>query len=116
MSVPLVVGPAPSGAPAAPPSSQFDASFDASLDAPQQDVAVGPEGEEVAVAILTEGGAFAFSTGSYAHYAFGNPAWKLQFGSYRVVVRVRGSDVNCTRHYRLDYNGDSFTEFRLKPA
>ena len=112
MSVPFVVGAAPSGAPAAPPSPQFDAS----LDSPRQDVAVGPEGGEVAVAILTESEAFAFSTESYAHYAFGNPAWKLQFGSYRVVVRVHGSGVNCARNYRLDYNSDGFTDFRLKPA
>ncbi len=108
------MGPAPSGAPA--PSTEFDALFDPSLDPRQQDVAVGPEGEEVAVAILTARGAYAFSTDSYGHYAFGNPDWKLKFGTYRIVVRVRGSSVKRERAFRLDYNSANFSDFKLQPA
>jgi hypothetical protein len=113
-SMPFSQGPAPSGAPA--PPTQFDPVFDPSLDSPQQDVAVSPEGEEVAVAILTQAGAYAFSTDSYGHYAFGNPAWKLEFGTYRIVVRVRGSGVKCERAFRLDYNSNNFSEFKLLSA
>jgi hypothetical protein len=98
------------------PTTNFDAFFDPSLDPPQQDVAVSPEGEEVAVAILTARGAYAFSTDSYGHFAFRNPAWKLPFGSYRISVRVHGSSVNCHRDFRLDYNSDNFSDFKLQPV
>ena len=114
VGVPMSMGPAPSGAPA--PRTTFDAYFDASLDSRQQDVTVGPEGEEVAVAILTTTGAYAFSTDSYAHYGFRHPGWWLPFGSYRIVVRVHGSSVNCQAEFRLDYNSGNFSDFRLKAA
>jgi hypothetical protein len=114
----VTVGPPASGAPAPDPPSTFAGFFDASLDPRQQNVAVSPDGEEVAVAILTTArGAFAFSTDSYDHSDYGNPNWTLKTGSsYRIVVHVHGSSVSRKEAFRLDYNSRNFSDFTLKPA
>ena len=70
------------------------------------DVAVSPDGEEVAVAILRDGEAFAFSTESYDYDRWGNPAWRLEHGTYRIVVRVRGSGILEERQFKLEYLND----------
>lgn len=88
--------------------------YDPALDPLQQDVAVGDSGEEIAVAILRDGQAFAFSSESYAYDAFGNPNWALGHGTYRVVVRVRGSSVNCERAFKLEYLSNDFSRFQLQ--
>jgi hypothetical protein len=94
--------------------SGFSATFDRTLDPPQQDVGVSQDGEEVAVAILRTGEAFAFSTESYNHNAWGNPDWRLDRGTYRVVVRVRGSGVEQEQAFKLEYLNDNFADFRLQ--
>jgi hypothetical protein len=77
-------------------------------------VGVSEEGEEVAVAILREGQAFAFSTESYEYYEFGKPEWKLSRGTYRISICVRGSSVQQQREFKLEYLDDNFANFRLK--
>ena len=73
----------------------FDAEYDPTLDPRHHDVPVSEDGEEVAVAILLRRGeAFAFSTESYDHPDFANPDWKLDHGTYRIVVRVHRSEVS----------------------
>jgi len=95
----------------------FSAVYDRTLDPPQHDVPVSQDGEEVAVAILRAGEAFAFSTESYDHNAWGNPAWRLQRGStYCIVVGVRGSNVEHKEAFRLEYLTDDFSKFRLLSA
>jgi hypothetical protein len=115
---PFIPGPPPSGGTASTMNVEvqpgFSRLYDSTLDPRQQDVTVGPLREEVAVAILKAGEAFAFSTESYDHNAWGNPAWGLDHGTYRVVVRVRGSSVEQTRAFKLEYLDDNFANFRLQ--
>ena len=96
-----------------PPSSVYDPTFDPR----QQDVAVSwdGKGEEVAVAILTQSGAFAFSTASYEHFRFSNPDWQLSQGTYRISVHVRGSNVDLKQDFKLEYLDKVFANFRLQP-
>jgi hypothetical protein len=94
----------------------FSAVYDRTLDPRQHDVAVSKDGEEVAVAILRAGEAFAFSTESYDYNAWGNPAWRLDHGTYRIVVRVRGSGLLHEQAFKLEYLSDDFTKFRLQSA
>lgn len=83
--------------------------------APEQlDVAVSPDGEEVAVAILRDDEAFAFSTESYKYPSWGNPAWRLEHGTYRIVVRVRGSGILEERPFKLEYLDNDVSKFRLE--
>jgi hypothetical protein len=79
-----------------------------------EEVAVG--GEEVAVAILIPREAHAFSTESYDYPAWGEPEWKLKHDTYRVVVRVRGSSVQCEQAFKLEYLDNDFAKFRLQEA
>lgn len=88
--------------------------YDPTLDPREQDIAVSSSGEEVRVAILREGKAFAFSTESYACDAFGNPNWALDHGTYRVEVNVRGSGISCKRSFKLEYFSEDFSRFRLQ--
>lgn len=96
----------------------FSPVYDRTLDPRQHDVPVSRAGEEVAVAILRAGEAFAFSTESYDYNAWGNPAWKLCYpGTYRIVVRVRGSSVEHEQAFKLEYlSNDDFAKFRLQRA
>lgn len=94
--------------------SGFSDTFDRTLDPPQHDVGVSRDGEEVAVAILRASEAFAFSTESYNHNAWGNPAWRLHHGTYRIVVRVRGSSVEKEQAFKLEYLDEDFAKFRLQ--
>ena len=107
-----------SGVPAGNPATQGAARviYDPSLDSQDQDVAVSVEGEEVAVAILRyDGEAYAFSNGSYAHELFGNPAWLLPRGTYRIDVRVQGSNTGeYLRSFKLEFLSSNFADFKLQ--
>lgn len=113
-AVPSVSAPvASTGAGFAEP--KFTVVYDPTLDPGQRDVAVSQAGEEVAVAILRDGEAFAFSTESYNHPSWGNPAWRLTRGStYRIVVCVRGSSIQEERKFRLEYLSHDISQFRLQ--
>lgn len=90
-------------------------SYDPTLDPPQQDVGVSQDGEEVAVAILREGEAFAFSTESYTYPEFGKPEWQLtRPTTYYVIVRVRGYNVDQQQAFELPYLDGNFANFRLR--
>jgi hypothetical protein len=95
-------------------SQTFSAVYDPSLDPREHDVPVSHAGEEVAVAIMMPRGAFAFSTASYGFHSFANPSWGLDRGTYRVLVRVRGSSLECERAFKLEYLTDDFAKFRLQ--
>ena len=88
--------------------------YDPEKDPGQLDVAVSPDGEEVAVAILRDGEAFAFSTESYNYPSWGNPRWRLEHGTYRIVVRVRGSGIQEERHFKLEYLSNDVSKFQLE--
>jgi hypothetical protein len=93
---------------------EFTPVYDPTLDLRQHDVGVSREGKEVAVAILRNGEAFAFSTKSYDYVEFGNPDWRLAHGTYKVTVRVRGASVGRKRDFKLEYLSDNFADFRLQ--
>lgn len=86
----------------------------------QEDIASGSDRGQVSVAILTaKGEAFAFANGSYAYGPLlGNPAWKLPMGTYRIVVRVRASNVNREHRFafRLEYLSNDFAKFHLQAS
>jgi hypothetical protein len=121
----LPFDPAPGGAAALPliprssgttrARSEYTVVYDPARDPGSRDVAVSSEGEEIAVAIFRDNEAFAFSTESYRHPSWGNPAWRLNLGStYRIVVRVRGSGVQQERAFKLAYLTNNPSEFRLQ--
>jgi len=78
-----------------------------------RDIPASRAGEEVAVAVLSGGEAFAFSSESYVHDAFGYPAWRLDRGTYRVDIHVYGSGVDHKQSFKLEYISNDFAEFRL---
>jgi hypothetical protein len=94
---------------------RFARVYDATLSPREHDVAAGHAGEEVAVAILLPDAAYAFSTASYARPAWEVPEWKLDHGTYRVLVRVRGSSVERERAFKLEYLDNDFAKFALQP-
>jgi hypothetical protein len=78
------------------------------------DVAAGPKGEEIAVAVLkADGHAYGWGAESQAFPDFGNPAWKLDHGVYEVTVRVRGSGVEAERTFILTFTSGDFEKFSL---
>jgi len=79
-----------------------------------RDIPASSTGEEVAVAALGGGAAFAYSSETYGYNAFGHPAWRLDRGTYRIAVQVRGSSVDYRQFFKLEYLSDDFTRFRLE--
>jgi hypothetical protein len=79
-----------------------------------RDIPVSRAGEEVAVSVLSGGEAFAFSSESYVHDAFGNPAWRLDRGTYRIVIHVHGSGIDYKQAFKLEYLSNDFAQFRLE--
>jgi hypothetical protein len=81
---PFIPGPPVTGGTASTmsyrPDPGFSLVYDPTLDPRQHDVAVSQAGEEVAVAILRAGEAFAFSTESYDHNA-----WVTQHGVWNAA-------------------------------
>lgn len=96
-------------------TEEFAPSLDPST---QEDIAAGSDRGQVSVAILTaKGEAFAFANESYAHGPLlSNPAWGLPMGTYRIVVRVRASNINHDYHraFRLEYLSNDFARFQLR--
>ena len=76
-----------------------------------RDIPVSRAGVEVAVAVLQEGEAAAVSSESDM---FGNPAYRLARGTYRVAVHVHGSSVDYEQAFKLEYLSDDFGQFRLQ--
>ena len=66
------------------------------------------------MAVLSAEEAFAFSSESYAHNKFGNLAWRLGRGTYRIAVHVHGSSVDHEQVFKLEYLSDDFAQFRLQ--
>jgi hypothetical protein len=64
---------------------------------------------------MRAGAAFAFTDSSYGHPAWGQPDLKLERGTYRIIVRVRGSSVEASRAFKLEYLSDDFAAFHLQP-
>ena len=93
---------------------EYSIVYNPERDPGQLDVAVSPDGEEVAVAILRDGEAFAFSTESYNYPSWGNPGWRLEHGTYRIVVRVRGSGIEVERPFKLEYLSNDVSKFQLE--
>jgi hypothetical protein len=80
------------------------------------DLAAGPKGEEIAVAVLKAGGrAFAWGAESQAYPEWANPEWELDYGTYDVTIRVQGSGVEVAGTFALRFRSDAFSEFRLAP-
>jgi hypothetical protein len=89
--------------------------YDPTLDPGKLDISVSPDGEEVAVAILRDREAYAFTTASYNYPSWGNPEWKLELQkTYRIVVRVRGSGIQQERAFKLSYLDNDPSKFRLQ--
>jgi hypothetical protein len=89
--------------------------YDPTRDPGQLDITVNNEGEQIAVAILRESKAFAFSSESYKYQGWEDPAWRLDLGStYRVIVRIRGSGVQIEREFKLEYLTNNPSEFHLQ--
>jgi hypothetical protein len=93
---------------------EYSIVYNPERDPGQLDVAVSPDGEEVAVAILRDDQAFAFSTESYNYPSWGNPSWRLEHGTYRIVVRIRGSGIEEEQHFKLEYLSNDVSKFQLE--
>jgi len=48
------------------------------------------------------------------HDAFGNPAWRLDRGTYRIVIHVHGSGIDYKQAFKLEYLSNDFAQFRLE--
>jgi hypothetical protein len=99
--------------------AQTGTQYDPSLISAQQDISVGSDRGRVSVAVLRDGEAFAFSNESYMHMTdhLGKPDWKLNMGStYRVEIRVTGSNVDHTSVFKLEYLSANFSSFQLQPV
>jgi hypothetical protein len=93
--------------------------YDPALDTAEHEVAVGSDRGHFSVAILRDGQAFAFANESYAHLPdhLGQPEWQLaQNQTYRVEVRVKGSNVDHRQVFKLEFYSDDFAHFRLQPV
>jgi hypothetical protein len=89
--------------------------YDPTLDPGKIDVSVSSDGDEVAVAILRDSKAFAFTTESYKYPKWGNPDWQLELRkTYRVVVRVSGSGIRKEQAFKLAYLTNDVSQFRLQ--
>jgi hypothetical protein len=115
-SVPTAVPPVPalSASSSWTVITQFELVYDPTLDPPDNDVRASVGGEEMAVAVLTQHGAFAWGTESYTYDEWAKPEWKLDHGTYRVVIRVEGSSVSKTTAFKLEYLDEDFAKFRLQ--
>ena len=114
-----VIGPPVSGGPSSGPAGSsvqpgYSIVYDPGRDSGRLDVAVSPDGEEVAVAILRDGEAFVFSTESYNYPSWDNPGWRLEHGTYRIVVRVRGSGIQAEAQFKLEYLDNDVSKFQLE--
>lgn len=76
------------------------------------DLPAGGRWEEVAVAVLREGEAFAWGAESYLH-GWRHPDWGLDRGEYEVTVIVEHPAGRAAEAFRLRYLSNSFVEFRL---
>jgi hypothetical protein len=95
-----------------PPYKVF---YDPTLSPSQLDVPVGPDGEEIAVAILIDRKAYAFTTESYNYPGWANPEWLLELKkTYRIVVRISGSSTQKERAFKLEYLTNDVSKFRLE--
>lgn len=79
-----------------------------------RDIPVSHAGVAVAVAVLKVGEAAAVSFEGHVHDAFGNPAFHLDRGTYRVAIHVHGSSVDHQQVFKLEYLSDDFGQFRLQ--
>lgn len=112
-AVPPVSAGVPSARAGSSTQPEYSIVYDPERDPGQLDIAVSADGEEVAVAILRDGEAFAFSTESYNYPSWGNPGWLLSHGTYRIVVRVRGSGIQVEGQFKLEYLSNDVSKFRL---
>jgi hypothetical protein len=92
--------------------------YDPSRVSRQENIAVGNDRAQISVALLTnKGHAFAFGDESYAHLPmFDKPDWKLPEGAYRIVIRVRASNLPKVHEqaFKLEYHGPDFSKFQLQ--
>jgi hypothetical protein len=92
--------------------------YDPSLDSPQQDISVGSDRGQISAAILKNNNAFAFANESYGTPPANHlckPEWKLTKGeTYRVEIRVKGSNADYAKPFKLEYLSNDFAEFRLQ--
>lgn len=79
------------------------------------DLVAGGRWEEVAVAVLRDGEAYAWGAESYGFPNWRNPEWKLERGEYDVTVSAAASGKTWTRRFRLSYLSNRMNEFRLSP-
>jgi hypothetical protein len=100
----------------APGTGGFAPAFDPSLIRHEQDVAVSKDGEEVPIAVLRAGDAYAWTSSSYGYPIWADPNLHLPHGTYRVDVRVQGSNVDHSQSFKLEYLNTDFTKFRLQPV
>jgi hypothetical protein len=96
---------------------QTAAQFEPSRVTFQQDISVGSDRGRISVAVLRDGEAFAFANESYMYLDdhFGKPDWKLTQGTtYRVDVRVKGSNAAWVQAFKLEYLNNNFADFKLQ--
>lgn len=92
---------------------QFD--FDPNVAPPHRDLGITTpdKGVEVAVAVLTDVGAYAWGTESYL-YNLRKPEWELQHDTYRVEVTANALNATeVTVPFKLEYLDEDFATFRL---
>jgi hypothetical protein len=77
------------------------------------DLPAGGRWEEVAVAFLRDGEAYAWGAESQLYPEWKNPAWRLDRGVYRVTVRVEAGGVEASKRLKLDNLAADFVRFQL---
>ncbi len=81
----------------------------------QEDLPVGSDRGGISVAILRDEQAFAFTDESYRYGDLCNPNWQLTMNTtYRVEVRVQGSNADHKQAFKLEFYGTDFGKFRLQ--
>lgn len=98
-------------------SIETRAQFDPNLVSLQENLSVGSDRGRVSVAVLRDGEAFAFSDESYRYVEqhFGKSDWQLDRDeTYRVSIRIKGSNAEVQRDFKLEFYSDDFTKFELQ--
>jgi hypothetical protein len=89
--------------------------YDANAVRKQQDIPVGSDSGGISVAILRDNKAYVFNDESYNYRNLCNPAWELKMNTtYRIEVRVKGSNVNHMQAFKLEYFSNDFAKFQLQ--
>jgi hypothetical protein len=71
--------------------------------------------EEVALVVFRDGAAYAFNSWSYAHPKWRKPDWKLEPGTYEVVVRASATGDETSAIFTLTVSAEDGLDLKCGP-